>query len=56
LYADNEKDVPYDEKWNWPPIALFCFKTLFVAIAYAYLLTFICFQLMATASLLPPVR
>jgi hypothetical protein len=51
-YKDNEKDVPYSGKWNWPTNVFFWLKATLVIFAYYYLLSFIYVQLKSAT---PPV-
>ena len=44
-YKDEEKDVPYSGKWNWPTNVFFWLKATLVIVAYYYLLSFIYVQL-----------
>jgi hypothetical protein len=51
-YKDEEKDVPYSGKWNWPTNGFFWLKATLVVVAYYYLLSFIYVQLKSAT---PPV-
>jgi uncharacterized membrane protein len=44
-YKNDDEDVPYSGKWNWPTLGLFWLKAGLVVVAYAYLFNFIYVQL-----------
>ena len=40
-YHNEEKDLKFSERWNWPTIGCFWIKTLLLCAAFGFLLTFL---------------
>jgi hypothetical protein len=43
-YHDNDKEVDFSDRWNWPTEVFFWLKTAFVVAAYGLLVMFILWQ------------
>jgi hypothetical protein len=44
-YQDNDKDIFYSGKWNWPMLAFFWLKASLTIVAYVFLLYYVYSQI-----------